>query len=137
MAQHKLTHIAALAFIGLTWTGCHHGAYAPKNTTKYDLENKEPFVLLEASVQRSITCSGLQKRTDSDGRLEVAANIRNRESRRIQVQISCEFKDEQGFVVDTSPFQNFILSPLAQEPYRVIALNSKAKAFTIRVREAQ
>ena len=94
-------------------------------------------MLLEASVQRSITCSGIQKRRDSDGRLEVAANIRNRESRRIQVQISCEFKDEQGFVVDSSPFQNFILSPLAQEPYRVIALNSKATAFTIRVREAQ
>ena len=75
----------------------------PRTRRSTDIENKEPFVLLEASVQRSITCSGLQKRTDSDGRLEVAANIRNRESRRIQVQVSCEFKDEQGFVVDTSP----------------------------------
>lgn len=130
------SHILLLVF-AVSLTGCHSGARAPINATKYDLENREPFVLLGSRVQRSITCSGIQKRTGQDGRLEIAANVRNREDRRIQVQVSCEFKDEKGFVLDTSPFQTLILSPLAQEPVRFMAMNAEAKTFTIRVREAQ
>ena len=52
-------------------TGHEGGAYAPKNTTKYDLENEAKFVLLDHDVQRSVTCSGLQERFTDDGRLEV------------------------------------------------------------------
>lgn len=132
-----ITTFSCLVGVIILQTGCRFGAQAPANPAKYDTENKEPFVLLGQRVQRSVTCSGIQKRTASDGRLEVAANVRNREDRRIQVQINCEFKDDQGFVVDTSPFQTLILSPLAQESVRFTALNADAKAFTIRVREAQ
>ena len=66
--------------------GCASGgAYTPKNATKFDLENKEKLVLLDSIVARSATCSGTQKRTLEDGRLEVTAHVRNRETCRIQV----------------------------------------------------
>lgn len=128
--------IAAAALLG---AGCRtgEGAYAPVNTTKYDLENQAQFVLLDKGAQRSVTSSGIQQQTLPDGRLEVTANIRNRENRRIQVQINCEFKDEQGFPIDETPFQTLILTENAQEPVRFTAMNAQAKKYTIRVRQAR
>ena len=117
--------------------GCGGGAYLPKNTTKYDLENREKLVLLDARVQRSVTCSGIQERVLEDGRLEIAANIRNREGRRIEVQIGCVFKDANGFPTgDESPFQTLILTENAQEAVKFTSLNNLAKKYTIRIREA-
>src|SRR5476651_19016 len=82
------------------FTGCATvapGPFAPLDTTKFTLENTDKFVLLDQPAQFSVTCTGLQERTLADGRLEVVANVKNRESRRIQVQINCVFKDDQGF----------------------------------------
>lgn len=118
-------------------TGHEGGAYAPRNTTRYALENSASFVLFDKGMQRAVTCSGLQQRTTEDGRLEVAANVRNRVNRRVECQINCEFKDEQGFVVDSTPFQTLILSENGQEGVRFTSLNDKAKLYTIRVRHAR
>lgn len=130
--------IGSLLLAALVVTGCQTGgAYAPKNATKYDLENKAKFVLLDSMVQRSVTSSGIQKRILPDGRLEVIAHVRNREGRRIQVQINCVFKDEQGFSInDDTPFQNLMLTENAQEDVRFVSMNNKARDFTVRVRQA-
>lgn len=118
--------------------GCaSRGAYMPEDTTKYDLENQQPFVLLDKGAQKSVTSSGIQQRTLEDGRLEVTANLRNRENRRIQVQVNCVFKDEQGFPVDETPFRNVFLDENAQEGVQFVSMNNKAKRYTIRVREAR
>lgn len=134
----KLRLSLALLTVGLgLGAGCGGGAYLPKNTTKYDLENREKLVLLDARVQRSVTCSGIQERALDDGRLEIMANIRNREGRRIEVQIACVFKDANGFPTgDESPFQTLILSENAQEAVKFTSLNALAKKYTIRIREA-
>lgn len=134
----NLTLSLALLTLGLgLGAGCGGGAYLPKNTTKYDLENREKLVLLDARVQRSVTCSGIQERILDDGRLEIAANIRNREGRRIEVQIGCVFKDANGFPTgDESPFQTLILTENAQEAVKFTSLNNLAKKYTIRIREA-
>jgi len=63
--------------------------------------------------------------------------VRNRENRRIQVQINCEFKDAQGFPVDSTPFQTLILTENATESVPFTSMNSKAKNYTIRVRQAR
>ena len=133
----KPTFLSCLFLTGSLLTGCTFGARTPVNATKHDVENHEPFVLLGRQVQRSVTCSGIQKRTQPDGRMEVTASVRNREARRLQVQINCEFKDDNGRVVDAGPFRNLFLSPLSQEAVEFVALNTAAKSFTIRVREVQ
>ena len=118
--------------------GCaHEGAYAPKNTTRNSVESSTEFVLLDPGAQRSVTCSGIQQRVLADGRLEVAANVRNRENRRIEVQINCVFKDEQGFAVDETPFQTLILTENATESVRFASMNAKAKKYTIIIRQAR
>lgn len=117
-------------------TGHSGGAYAPKNTNKYALENTERFVLLDKATERSVTCSGIQERPLDDGRIEVVANVRNRLSRRIQVQVNCVFKDEQGFPTgDETPFEMVTLSENAQEGLRFTSMNNKARRYTIRVRQ--
>ena len=136
---HRLSVLTAVAGLFLLG-GCatEPGPFTPQDTTKYTIENTEKFVLLDKPTQTSITCTGLQERTLPDGRLEIVANVKNRESRRVQVQIGCVFKDEQGFTTgDESPFQNLILAENSTEAVRVTAMNPLAKRYTIRVRQAR
>jgi uncharacterized protein YcfL len=129
----------AIAAATLITTGCRHheGAYEPLNTTKYDLENRAKFVLMDPGAQRSVTASSLQEGRTGDGRMEVAANVRNRENRRIQVQVNCEFKDEQGFTVDSAPWQTLVLTENGQETVRFVSGNKQATKYTMRIREAR
>lgn len=119
-------------------TGHEGGAFPPKNTQKFDLENEAKFVTMDYRAQRSVTCSGLQERPMEDGRLEVAANIRNRQNRRIQIQVQCVFKDATGFGTgDETPWMDLILTENGQETVRFQSLNDRAKTYTVRVREAR
>ena len=130
----------ALAVASAFLAGCVHepGPFAPQDTTKYTLENTDKFVLLDKPAQTSVTCTGLQERFLADGRLEVVANIKNRENRRIQVQANCVFKDEQGFSTgDETPFQTLILTENSTEAVHFTAMNTLAKRYTIRVRQAR
>lgn len=132
----SLVCLAALAWCG----GCATppGPFAPLDTTKFTLENTDKFVLLDQPVQNSVTCTGLQQMTLGDGRLEVVANVKNRESRRLEVQINCVFKDEQGFSTgDETPWQTLILSENVTEAVRFTAMNASAKKYTVRVRQAR
>ncbi len=123
----------------LLCAGCKtdHGAYAPVHTNVNDLENSARFVLFDKGAQRSVTCDGLQETRLSDGRLQIGANVRNMENRRIQVQINCVFKDAQGFVVEETPFQNLFLDENAQEGVKFVSANDKALRYTMRVRQAR
>lgn len=113
------------------------GARLPKNTTKYDTENTSQYALMGPRVQRSITFSGTQQRVLEDGRLQVITNVRNRENRRLEVQISCVFKDEQNFSTgDETPWHTLILTENAQEAVNFTSMNNRAKNYTIRVRES-
>ncbi len=137
--QHRFSLLIALAGLALL-AGCttEPGPFTPQDTTKYTVENTEKFVLLDKPTQYSVTCTGLQERTLPDGRLEVVANIKNRENRRIQVQANCVFKDAQGFTTgDETPFQNVVLAENSTETVRFTAMNPLAKRYTIRVRQAR
>jgi hypothetical protein len=135
--------LGLFAATGLLFTGCEStpadtGAYVPLNTTVNDAENHLPIVLLDKRVQVSITCTGVYQKTLPDGRMDVTANIRNREERRIQVQINCVFKDDYGAPTEgeETPFRDLILTENAQEPVHFVSLNDKARRYTIRIREA-
>ena len=135
----KPTAILAVATLALL-AGCATGAgpFAPQDTNKYTIENTEFFVLMDRATQTSVTCTGLQTNTLADGRLEVVANVKNRENRRIQVQINCVFKDAMGVSTgDETPFQTLILGENATEAVRFTAMNPQAKRYTIRVRQAR
>jgi len=137
MNHHLATFLTASALMLLA--GCATpGPYTPQDTTKYSVENTEKFVLLDKAVQHSVTCTGLQERTLSDGRIEVVANVKNREKRRIEVQIQCVFKDASGAsTMDETPWQTLILSEYSTEAVRFTATGTASTRYTIRVRQAR
>jgi uncharacterized protein YcfL len=114
------------------------GPYLPKESKTPPYENTERFVLLDPGVQYSITCTGINERTLEDGRLEVTAQIRNRENRRLEIQANCVFKDAAGVTTnDDTPFQTVILTENATEQMKFVSSNTLAKKYTIRVRQAR
>ena len=130
--------LAASAGLGLLAGCATPGPFTPQDTTRYTVENTEKFILLDKPTQVSVTCTGLQERTLADGRLEVVANVKNREARRIEVQINAVFKDDQGFSTgDETSFQTLILAENSTEAVRFTAINTLAKKYTIRVRQAR
>lgn len=136
MKKTLLTFAALTALV--VFAGCSHGPYVAKDTTKYTLENSEKFVLMDKQVQYSVTSTGIQQRINDDGRLEVVANIKNRENRRIQVQVSCVFKDAQNFSTgDETPWQTLILGENTTEAVNFKSMNAQARTYTIRVRQAR
>lgn len=139
MHLNSASLVAAVLAAGVL-TGCTTptGPFPPRETTKYTLENSERFVLLDQATQVSVTCTGLQQITLPDGRLEVVANVKNRENRRLEVQVNCVFKDAAGFSTgDETPWQTLILSEYATEAVRFTAMNGQARQYTVRVRQAR
>ena len=138
----KASFVSALAASAIYLAGCasngpSEGALAPAHVKDADLENKSEYALMGPHVQRSIDFSNTQKRFLPDGRMELITNVRNRENRRIEVQISCVFKDASNLATgDETPWQTLILTENAQEAVNFTAMNDRAKNFTIRVREA-
>jgi uncharacterized protein YcfL len=114
------------------------GPYLPQTPSTPAYEGKEPIVLMDPGAQHSVTCSGIQEQTLPDGRLEVVAHLRNRENRRIEVQANCVFKDGNGFSTgDETPFVMVILTENGTEDVKFVSMNSLAKKYTIRVRQAR
>jgi hypothetical protein len=140
--KKNLLALIAWSSLALAFTGCEtevvdHGAYLPLNVAVNNLEDHVTIVLLDRRVQNSVTCPGIQETRLPDGRLQVAAHLRNRENRRLQVQANCVFKDAQGFELDATPFQNVFLDENAQEDVKFVAMNDRAVRYTIRVRQAR
>ena len=134
----KLIPALTLGAAALLFAGCAGGAYAPKNENKYNQETNAKFVLMDSGAQRSVTSSGLEEKTLPDGRLEVGALLRNRENRRIQVQVQCVFKDSAGFSTgDETPWQDVILTENGQETVRFTSMNNQSTKYTVRVRQAR
>ena len=99
--------------------------------------NNSKFVALGTLGARTVKCTTMQETQLADGRLQVRANILNLINKRVDLQVSCAFKDEQGFAIDTTPFQTLILDETAQETVEFKSLNAQAKDYTVRVRLAR
>jgi len=128
---------AALLVAGCSST-YDKGPYLPEQSKTPAYENTERFVLLDPGVQYSITCTGINERPLEDGRLEITAQIRNRENRRLEIQANCVFKDAAGVSTgDETPFQTVILTENSTEQVKFISMNALAKKYTIRVRQAR
>jgi len=137
----KTKLVLLAASLALAITGCStydKGPYVPQTSRTPAHENTERVVLMDPGVQYSLTYTGIQEGTTADGRLEVIVQIRNRENRRIEVQVNCVFKDANGFTTgDETPFQTLILTENGTEQVKFTAMNTLAKKYTIRVRQAR
>ena len=117
----SLLSLLTLSGLALALLGCH---------------SVGELVMLSPGVEDSIKYSDLSETRLPDGRLQVNARLRNRENRRIQVQVDCQFKDENGAMIDATPFENVILNENSDEYLKFVSMSDKAQRYLIRVREA-
>ena len=142
--------LATIILLAAATAGCSSkpkpAPYVPQNgpnlplqeATRYSIESTEKFVVMDPAVQNSVTCTGLQERITADGRLEVVANVKNQEGRRIEVQISCVFKDAQHMSTgDETPWTTLILGENETQAISYTSMNPLAKTYTIRVRQSR
>ncbi len=118
-------------------TGCQtrpaplHG----QESTKYSIESTGKFVRID---QAAVICTGLQEHVTDDGRLEVLANVQNRENHRLALEVRCVFKDSNGFSTgDETPWRFLLLEAGATEAVHYSAGNNLAHKYTIMVRPAR
>lgn len=133
----KFFSLFLTAFVLLA--GCKTaGPYAPQAEKRPGLDEMTATVaLMDEHVQASVTSAGDRGTVLSDGRLRAQVNLKNRESRRIQVQVQCVFKDEQGFATgDETPWTTLILTEGATEAVEFVSMNTQARKYTFRVRQA-
>jgi uncharacterized protein YcfL len=138
--KHQWKPLLLLALAIEFFAGCQStpGSNEPLDTTKYTIESTDKFVLLDQAAQGSVTCTGLQERILPDGRLEVVANVKNREKHRLQVQINCVFKDEQGVSTgDITSVQSLTVAENVTEAVKFTSTNNLARKYTIQVRETR
>ena len=136
----KNVPILALAAGLALCAGCASlpGPAARRDSTKYTAENTEKFVLLDRPEQAYVACTGLQERKLADGRIQVVANIKNREKQLILVQVQCVFEDDGGFLAGGGTlWRTLVLPEDSTEAVRFTAANSLGKHYTIRVRLQQ
>ncbi|MEI6861247.1 MAG: YcfL family protein [Verrucomicrobiota bacterium] len=134
--KHPILFLAAAATLWLA-SGCQtSGPYAPQAEKPPGLnEATATVVLMDLQVQASITSSGDRSSPMPDGRLKAQVSLKNRESRRVQVQVQCVFKDDQGFAVDETPWMTYTLTENATEAVEVTSMNTLARKYTFRVRQ--
>jgi uncharacterized protein YcfL len=138
--KHQWQPLFPLALAAAFLAGCQTslGPNESLDTTQYTIESTDKFVLLDQAAQGSVTCTGLQERILPDGRLEVVANVKNREKQRLQVQINCVFKDEQGVSTgDITSVQSLTLAENYTEAVKFTSANNLARRYTIQVRETR
>ena len=136
----KPVTLVTTVFALLLYAGCATTSdpVATQDSTKFTLEQSDRFVLMDKPVQNSVTCTGLQDRPLADGRMEVVANVKNRENQRLQLQVNCVFKDDQGLPIgDETPWQTLLLSENSTEAVRFSAYSTQARKYTVRVRQAR
>jgi uncharacterized protein YcfL len=134
------TKMIVLPLAAAIFAGCStydKGPYLPEASKTPAYENIEPIVLLDPGVQHSVTVPSYLSRNTEDGRLEAIVSVRNRENRRIEIQVNCIFKDALGVSVDETPFQTLILTENATEQVKFTSANSNAKKYTFRIRQAR
>jgi len=110
------------------------GPYAPDRPGAL-LESQDGVVLLDSGLQSDVSVTGFTSEKTEDGRLWVRAQVLNRTSEQLWVQIQTEFKDTAGFSYgDVTPWEFVRLEKSSSTSYSAKSLNDKAAHYTIRVK---
>ncbi len=126
----------ALALILVSVAGCGRGPYQASTykdgTTS--LEHSEKLILAD-NIAGKVRLVDSRSIVLEDGRLEAYAEIENKTSKNLVVQIQTQFKDAMGTLTeDESNWQTIVMPPHSSTGYRQTSFNDKAKDYIIRVK---
>ena len=133
-------HLIFAATLLVLLTGCiaDPGSASAHDSSKYTLENTGNFMVMDKTSLVALAGTGVQMRTLADGRLEVIANIKNREKQPVQIVVNCVFKDALNMPMgDETAFQTITLHGGTTEALRFMSKGPQAKNYTVCVRTAR
>lgn len=126
--------MAAAAFALITGCATEPESTHPSDTTKYTLEDTDRFT---NTAQHAVSCTGLMEVPMADGRMEIVANLKNRENQKVNVQASCVYRDPTGVTVEETPWQTVTLPENGTVAVRFAAAKATTKNYTVRVRDVR
>lgn len=128
----------ALLIVFLLGACAHHeGPYVPV-TQSPSTEDLYSVVELDPTLVKTVAVDHTNGRKLSDRRLEVAANIRNRTTKDLKIQVQTVFKDEGGYSTqEDSAWGTLFLTANETETYKIVSRERNAAKYTIRIREAR
>jgi hypothetical protein len=130
----------------LILSGCQHGASAPPQAGAVaglamaggPMVGDPHVAYLDPRMQATVAHLGDRAVIRPDGRLHVEVDLKNLGGLRLQVQLQCVFKDEQGLPTgDETPWETLFLTENATETVPFDSLNPLARTYTIRLRESR
>jgi len=134
--KRALLLIVSAAFLaGLA--GCAHGpyeatTYGPGRTS---LEQTEKVIFADQELRRKMRLVDLKSLRNEDDRLEVYAELENRTSKNLVVQVMAQFRDAAGRLsADETNWRTIVMAPHSSTAYRAVSMNEEAQDFVVRVK---
>jgi len=139
-----INKIIALSVVVLAVSGCAAGPYkAVRYDTSKDLERQSNVVIMDKSLsnqfsRKRIVIVGEKSEWTQDNRLKVYCEIKNMKKDLLRLQVQTVFKDQNDFSIESDTNWELILvSGFSSYAYTTVALNDKAKKYTIRIKLAE
>lgn len=130
-----------LAACGLALTGCRHeGASVGQTVTgkRITVEDQHEILVNDPQLAGKLSFHNIVVRRTAENRLQVIMEIRNRTNYPQAIEVSTQFRDSQNVPLrDTSAWSRLAMSPNETRAYRITSLDSRAHAFSTRVREGR
>jgi hypothetical protein len=125
----------------LSLTGCQNGASAPPASAAVaglPMATDPHVAYMDAQLPATVTNVGDRSVIRPDGRLHVEVDLKNLGGLRLQLQLQCVFKDEQGVPTgDETPWETLFLTENATETVPFDSLNPLARTYIIRIRDTR
>jgi hypothetical protein len=107
----------------------------PEPASQAPLGSAGSLVFLDAAARTAVTCSAVLERALADGRLDVAANLKNLADHPVAVRVQCAFQDRLGAAVGgDGPWQELTLAENAVQTVHFTAPSAQAARYSIRIR---
>jgi hypothetical protein len=124
--------------------GCAAGPYQTiPYSVNQDKERTLKVVILDKDLDNQFSqkrVAILAQKTDltEDNRLKVYCEIRNMKKELLRLQVQTVFRDEKSFQIgDDTNWELILIPQYSTYAYTTTAFTSKAKDYTIRIRNAQ
>ena len=133
----KLACIIAVAAAVMIVAGCASGPYVASGykpgTTS--IEHTDKIVYVDSGLRGKVRVVDLSSIVKEDGRLNVYAELENRKSKNLVIQVQTQFRDAMGRLSkDSTNWRTIVMPPHSSTSYESTSMNDKAKDFIIRVK---
>ena len=139
----SLMLVGLILFVFL-FSGCAAGPYkATRYDVNQDLERQENVVIMDKGLvnqfaDKRVVILGEKTEWTGDNRLKVLCEIRNMKKDTLKLQIQTVFKDADNFSIGQETNWELVLIPgFSTYTYKTTALNSRARKYNIRIKEAK